>query len=98
MQRMKSEEDQCNVVEAVFALRTAALSLGRSEARAHNPVSIDELIRKRVDLEEKTAQAIVAYTTCGRAHCDEHAPARRGINGELGPPLRAASRTRFASR
>lgn len=72
---MKSEEDQRNVVEAVFALRAAALNLGRIESRALEAVSVDELIRKRVDLEEKTAQAIDACTTCGRAHCDEHTPA-----------------------
>jgi hypothetical protein len=71
---MKNESDQADVMVAVFALREAAQAHGRAEAElgeARDAQARDELLRKRLDMEAKTARAIDACSHCGRPHADD---------------------------
>ena len=73
-------------VEAVFALREAAERHGRAEAaydRYGDDRRRDQLLDARLEVEDKTKEAIAACQHCGLPHVGEHRPHHEAGEGNV---------------
>jgi hypothetical protein len=74
-------------ISAIYALREAAENHAKIEAEiGSHPTGADRdrLLDSRIELEQKTQQAVESCVHCGRLHADEDRSCRKDTNGERG--------------
>jgi hypothetical protein len=79
-------EGNDDTTEAVFALREAAERHGRAEAafdQHGDERRRDQLLDARLDVEDKTKEAIAACQHCGLPHPGEHAAHHETHHGNV---------------